>query len=186
MEYNRELFLENLEKVNEHLEECPLPSWDELPEFELYMDQVIMLLGQYLKLYTTDNPEEKFITAPMINNYVKLKIMPAPVKKKYNRVHLAYLIIICSLKQTLSMATIQKIIPYDLDKDQVMNIYKIFAANQKKVMKFTADQVNDIARPIADQSATNPERIHDLLLQIAIFSNITKYLTDKLASIQKS
>jgi hypothetical protein len=129
MEYNRDLFLENLEKVNNHLEEHPLPEWDELPEFELYMDQVIMLLGQYLKLYTTENPEDKFITAPMINNYVKLKIMPAPIKKKYNRVHLAYLIIICSLKQTLSMATIQKIIPYDLEKDQVMSIYKIFAIN---------------------------------------------------------
>ena len=184
MEYNRELFLEGIDKVNTHLSEYPLPDWEELPEFELYMDQVIVLLGQYLRLYTLNNPDDKFITAPMINNYVKLKIMPAPVKKKYNRIHLAYLIIICSLKQTLTMATIQKIIPYDLDCDSVISIYKTFAKNQKKVMSYTAEQINNIAMPIAHQSATNPERIHDLLLQVAIFSNVSKYLTDKLAQIQ--
>ena len=42
---------------------------------------------------------DTIITHSMINNYVKLGIMPAPVKKKYSREHIAYLIIICCLIQ---------------------------------------------------------------------------------------
>lgn len=186
MNYNRELFIQELEKVNDHLSGHPLPEWDNLPEFDLYMDQVIVLLGQYLKLYSMDETEDKFITASMINNYVKLKIMPAPVKKKYNKIHLAYLIIICSLKQTLSMAIIQRIIPYDLETDEVKNIYKDFVENQKKVLKYTIEQVDGIARPIAKQSKDNPHRIHDLVLQLAMFSNITKHLTEKIVDMQET
>ena len=186
MDYNRDLFIDGIEKVNVHLNEHPLPAWEELPEFDLYMDQVIVLLGQYLKLYAIDETDDKFITASMINNYVKLKIMPAPVKKKYNKIHLAYLIIICSLKQTLSMATIQKIIPFDLDEQEVITIYKNFVENQKKVLKFTISQIDDIARPIAHQSAENPGRIHDLVLQLAMFSNITKHLTEKMVKLQET
>lgn len=185
MKYNRELFVDGIEKVNIHLREHPLPTWDELPEFELYMDQVIVLLGQYLKIYALDANDDKFITASMINNYVKLKIMPAPIKKKYNKIHLAYLIIICSLKQTLSMAIIQKIIPYDLEQQQVIDIYKDFVVNQKKVLKYTLEQVDSIARPIAKESQDNPGRIHDLVLQLAMFSNITKYLTEKTVEMQE-
>ncbi len=186
MEYNRDLFIDGIEKVNEHLNGYPLPAWEELPEFDLYMDQVIVLLGQYLRLYATDNTDDKFITASMINNYVKLKIMPAPIKKKYNKIHLAYLIIICSLKQTLSMAIIQKIIPFDLGEQEIITIYKNFVENQKKVLKFTISQVDDIARPIAHQSAKNPDRIHDLVLQLAMFSNITKHLTEKMVRLQET
>ncbi len=185
MKYNRDLFVEGIEKVTAHLNDNPLPLWENLPEFDLYMDQVIVLLGQYLKLFSTDETDDKFITASMINNYVKLKIMPAPIKKKYNKIHLAYLIIICSLKQTLSMATIQKIIPFDLDEQQVITIYKNFVENQNKVLKFTISQIDDIARPIAHQSAQNPHRIHDLVLQLAMFSNITKHLTEKMVRLQE-
>ena len=120
----------------------------------------------------------------MINNYVKLKIIPAPVKKKYSKIHLAYLIIVCILKQTLSIATIQNIIPFDLDEQQVIIIYKNFVKNQKKVLEFTISQVDEIARPIADESAQNPDRIHDLVLQLAMFSNIAKHLTEKIVNLQ--
>lgn len=185
MKYNRDLFIEGIEKVNVHLSEHPLPNWEELPDFELYMDQVIVLLGQYLKIYAMDTDDDKFITASMINNYVKLKIMPAPIKKKYNKIHLAYLIIICSLKQTLSMAIIQKIIPYDLEQQHVIDIYKDFVVNQKKVLKYTLEQVDSIARPIAKESQDNPSRIHDLVLQLAMFSNIAKYLTEKTVELQE-
>lgn len=48
------------------------------------------------------------ITPAMINNYVKSKIIPSPVKKRYSRVHIAYIIIVCVLKQTFSFAVIQR------------------------------------------------------------------------------
>ena len=40
----------------------------------------------------------------MINNYVKLGMMSRPVKKRYSRAHLASLVMVCVLKQTISAA----------------------------------------------------------------------------------
>ena len=67
-----------------------LPYWDELPEIDLYMDQVVALMEKYMSFHKTDE-NTKIITNSMINNYVKLGIMPAPVRKKYSKVHIAYL-----------------------------------------------------------------------------------------------
>ena len=78
-----------------------LPYWEELPNLDLYMDQVIVLMENYFSQYM--EPDTKIITPSMINNYVKLGMMPAPVKKKYSKTHVAYLIIICSLKLSLTL-----------------------------------------------------------------------------------
>lgn len=84
-----------------------LPSWNELPDFELYMDQVISLMQKYLSAYIL--PEDT-LTPSMINNYVKMEILPAPKKKRYNKEHLAKLIVICLMKRQLSLPTINAII----------------------------------------------------------------------------
>ena len=97
-----------------------IPKWNELPEIDLYMDQVIVLMEKYL----TDNSslDTKLITHSMINNYVKLGIMPAPIKKKYSRTHLAYLFIICSLKQVMPISSIKSVIEEKLKKNSISEI----------------------------------------------------------------
>ena len=77
-----------------------LPRWDELPDIDLYLDQVLTLLDKYLGPFLPENGGHA-LTASMINNYVKLRIVPAPVKKRYGRVQLAYLLVIGLLKQVL-------------------------------------------------------------------------------------
>lgn len=47
-----------------------LPRWEDLPEIDLYMDQVIALMRKYLSIFDTDG--EKLLTPAMINNYVKM------------------------------------------------------------------------------------------------------------------
>ena len=96
------------ENVFSNISHHYIPKWNDLPEIDLYMDQVIVLMEKYL----LDNPssETKLITPSMINNYVKLGIMPAPIKKKYSREHLAYLVIICSLKQVMPISNIKEMI----------------------------------------------------------------------------
>ena len=54
-----------------------LPDWESLPRLGLYMDQVILLLTQYLGPLSRGE-ENKPITASIINNYVRLKVMPPP------------------------------------------------------------------------------------------------------------
>ena len=103
-----------------------LPDWESLPELELCMDQVVLLMTRYLSFPPPVGEEEKVITASIVNNYVRMKIMPAPVKKKYSRVHLAYLLVICTLKQSLSIASIQKLMPVGLEEEEVRQIYTHF------------------------------------------------------------
>ena len=83
-----------------------IPRWSELPDFELYMDQILGFLEKHTELFGTTE-KEKIITNSMINNYVKLGLIKAPVKKKYNRSHVANLIMITILKKVLSMNEIK-------------------------------------------------------------------------------
>ena len=61
------------------------PRWQELPEIDLYMDQVVGYLSQKLAVFYDTDDDRRSITATMINNYVKQKIIPPPVKKRYGR-----------------------------------------------------------------------------------------------------
>lgn len=97
-----------LGQICAQLEGHRLPRWEELPDLDLYMDQVLSLIDRYLGSYP--GFDEKGLTASMVNNYVKLSVMPAPVKKKYTRSHLAHLIVICLLKTTLPIADIEQLI----------------------------------------------------------------------------
>ena len=95
-----------------------LPCWEELPDIELYMDQVIFFLEKNLGIFHETFGSEKIVTPSMINNYVKLGQIPPPEKKKYGKQHIAYLLIICTLKQTLDMATIKNIIPVGISIEE--------------------------------------------------------------------
>ena len=90
-----------------------LPRWNELPDLDIYMDQVLSLLSRYLR--GLPGLEEKGLTASMVNNYVKQGILPAPVGKRYNRTHLACLIIITILKSVLPIGSIGRLIAWELE-----------------------------------------------------------------------
>ena len=91
----------------DEIQQYHLPRWDELPDIELYMDQIITLIERYLSPLVGQY-DGKVITPAMINNYVKLNIMPKPLKKRYEREHLAYLIVITILKQTLLITEVKE------------------------------------------------------------------------------
>ena len=105
-----------------------IPRWNELPEIDLYLDQVVGYLEQYLGQYNVSK-EDKIITKTMINNYVKIGIMPAPEKKKYSRQHIAYLIVICVLKQVYSISDIGKLISLTIQYFEISKAYNRFCAN---------------------------------------------------------
>lgn len=90
------------------LKELRLPRFNEIPSIALYMDQLIGYLEETLApLY---EPNEKIITRSMVNNYVKQGVLASASGKKYSRSHIAYLIVICTLKETFSIAEIDRLI----------------------------------------------------------------------------
>ena len=184
MKYQKNEVKECFDVCKTLLSECSLPAWDELPAIDLYMDQVIEILNKYLSglgLFSSENFE---ITRPMINNYVKLKIMPAPVKKKYGRIHLCYIIVICTLKQTLNISTIQKILPTEISEEDVKYIYNSFVVNQQEAFGYMAQQADQIADHILMTKESNPQMIDNLIMQIASSANVLKCLTEKIVSFQ--
>ena len=89
---------------NDEFKTLKLPRWEEFPAFELYIDQVISFVCENLRIFNND--DEPLITAAMINNYVKNGVLHPPVKKKYDRTHLAKLIVICISKRILALSQI--------------------------------------------------------------------------------
>lgn len=146
-----------------------LPYWDELPEIDLYMDQVIVLMEKYLSWYIEENQETKIITPSMINNYVKLGIMPAPIKKKYSRIHIAYLIIICSLKSVIPISEIKNLIERRIASSSIEDLLNFFS----DLFDSTANTVFAINKKFLNKHATCLE---DAALYMAIGSNTSRYL----------
>ena len=103
-----------LQEICEKLSNQRLPRWKDLPDLELYMDQLVSLMRRYLRDYP--GMGDKGLTAAMVNNYVKLKLIPAPQKKKYGREHLAYLLMICVLKPIMPIAAIAAMIEGELEE----------------------------------------------------------------------
>lgn len=179
----------NYSAITDYLEKCrlelpkhSLPGWEQLPSIELYMDQVIEVVNSYVS--GIDGAQA--VTRPMINNYVKLKMMPAPQKKKYGRIHLAYIIVICTLKQGLNISAIQKILPNDIPDEEVRRIYSAFTVNHRKAFEYVLAQAEKIALPVISDEKSNPQNVDDLIMQIASSANILKSFTDKAFEIRKS
>ncbi len=114
-----------------------LPRWEELPDLPLYMDQVLGLIDRYLGSYP--GFDGKGLTAAMVNNYVKLGVMPAPVKKKYTRTHLAHLIVICLLKTCLPIASIQKLVAFELSSTPPEEVYDHFCETFERANRAAAE-----------------------------------------------
>lgn len=93
-----------------------LPRYAELPQLELYMDQVLLILEQALTLELPEpaaepprrgKQKERPLTASMINNYVKQGLIEPPRKKRYTRQQVASLLLICLLKNLLPIADVK-------------------------------------------------------------------------------
>ena len=171
MAYDNATINERLQNWLCGMEQFDLPEWNALPQLDLYMDQIIILLKQYLApLYHGE--EEKAITSSIINNYVRMKIMPAPVKKKYSRIHLACLIMICSLKRSLSISCIQRILPSEHSEESVRHLYSSFVQQDRTVQKTFVHQAKNGTSPLLMDDATN------ILASCAIISNLATGLSE--------
>jgi hypothetical protein len=82
---------------------------EDIPNIDLYMDQVLTFLNQELGTVREVN-EDKAMTKTMINNYTKNQILPPPEKKKYSREHMLNLIFIYYFKNFLGLKDIKSIL----------------------------------------------------------------------------
>lgn len=179
MSYNKELITHKLQRWDRFITDYHLPEWESIPDFGLYMDQVINLLEEYLCFIPNDE-KNKFVTASTINNYVRLKIMPAPVKRKYYRIHIAYLIFILVLKQALSINDVQKLVPLAISEDQIHAIYNNYSDKFRRLALFFNQQVQSTATELLSSDADSDEAVSHLLLESTLISAFSRILAEKL------
>ena len=170
-ELNR-LQQEDLRPWAEQVKAYHMPRYDELPAIDLYMDQVVAILEDCLRLSLRD-AQEKRITPAMINNYVKLKVLPPPVKKRYTRDHLCQLILICLLKQVLSLPEIQRLIAAQLETRDVRAMYDGFCAMQERAV------ISALERAAAQAGGDRS----DMALRIAAEANVGKMIAEKIMDV---
>lgn len=80
------------------------PKWEEIPNIDLYLDQVLLYVNQVCEPISSES--DKGLTASMVNNYVKHGYLTKPDKKKYQRQQIARLIAITTLKSVFSIQEI--------------------------------------------------------------------------------
>ena len=143
-----------------------LPYWDELPEIDLYMDQVIALMDKYLSFHKTDD-NTTIVTHSMINNYVKLGMMPAPIKKKYSREHIAYLIDLIEIR---------------VERTSIEETLNFFS----DLYDSTFNTVLAIGKKFSRKNASEDELFGDTALFMAMGSSHSKYIATEIAKIKRN
>lgn len=162
----------------EEIQQYQLPRWEELPDIELYMDQVITLIERYL-LPLVGQSGNKVITPAMINNYVKLNIMPKPVKKRYQRTHLAHLIVITLLKQVLLITEVKEGIFLQSRICSIPEAYNLFCAEQEKALRTMAKQYQS-ALSGTPNTPTEPVGLDSMGLYMACTAFAGKTFAEKI------
>ena len=181
MQYDKDLVAHKLRRWDKFITDYHLPEWNAIPDLGLYMDQVIVLLEQYLSFIPAPTgTKERFVTSSTINNYVRLKIMPAPVKRKYHRVHIAYLIMILTMKQSISISDVQKVIPPGSSEAEVRAVYENYSEKFRRLALFFNQQVQSGAEGIHTPGQNSDNTVELLVIESALIAGFSKILAEKL------
>ena len=127
-----------LQSILDSLDRIDYIRPDDIPDIELYMDQVTTFMESRLK-NAARNPEvDKILTKTMINNYAKNDLLPPPVRKKYSREHMLLLIFIYYFKGILSISDIQTVLKPITDR--------FFAGNEGLKLETIYNEVFSLER----------------------------------------
>lgn len=171
---------EELEKWLAEISNFKHPELSNLPDIDLYMDQVITYLDRILKPYASD--DSKVLTSSMINNYVKAKLIPAPNGKKYTRNHISYMLIIAALKQILSISDIEKLF-YTQRKKENFSIYNLFKDTYDSTLLKTT---KDFEEKVKNVNVLNEnDELSLLALNLTIEATINKLIAEKIFTLMQ-
>ncbi|KAF1299604.1 fatty acid-binding protein DegV [Enterococcus sp. JM4C] len=156
-----------------------LPKWEELPELDLYMDQVLTLIDRYLS--PVIQPEKHtLLTSSMVNNYVKLGLIPAPEKKRYSKRHVAFLVAITLLKQVLTIPEIKEGILFQGKAVGIREAYNLFCHEQELAIHIAGRQAQGESVAITQQEVP----LEYIAVKAATYSFAAKLLAEKMIELE--
>ncbi len=99
-----------LNSILESLDRIKYIKLEDIPNIDLYMDQVTTFMEKQLRNTVRNPGTDKILTKTMINNYAKNNLLPPPMKKKYSKEHVLLLIFIYYYKGILTINDIQTLL----------------------------------------------------------------------------
>ncbi|KAF0825257.1 DUF1836 domain-containing protein [Cytobacillus firmus] len=159
---------------------------EDIPQIDLYMDQVIQLFENTFGS-TTRNEEEKVLTKTMINNYAKGKLFFPVKNKKYSKEHLILIAFIYQLKGALSINDIKSLLndvntrtaEGKMDLDHFYRLYLDLA--KRNADTFMYDLENQAGRA-ADLNEGQPAQLEKVLLASSLvhMSNLYRKAAERI------
>jgi hypothetical protein len=187
---NGDKLMENMNKVIKKLGLEASLTLEEIPQIDLYMDQIIQLFENKFT-ETKRNEDDKVLTKTMINNYAKGKLIFPIQNKKYSKEHIILMSLIYQLKGALSINDIrvtlaginQKIIKGEMGLDSFYTSY--LNLTRQNVVDFKGDieeRVKDVKEEITEDEKENSPYLEQLLMisSLVHMSNLYRKVAEKL------
>jgi DNA-binding transcriptional MerR regulator len=140
-----------LDSIMASLDRIQYIKLEDIPNIDMYMDQVTTFMERKLRKTTRHQGEDKVLTKTMINNYAKNKLLPPPEQKKYSRDHIICLIFIYYYKGFLSMGDIQTLLEPLKDKHFASDSSLDLGSIYQEILALEKRQVEAIKQDIADK-----------------------------------
>lgn len=181
-----------LKSITESLNRIDYIKAEDIPNIDLYMDQVTSFLDTRLRSTTRNKEEDKVLTKTMINNYAKNDLLPPPVKKKYNKDHMITLLIIYYFKYFLSISDIETIVrplneTYFGKEDSIslVDIYEVLREQEEKQNIAVIDDIKEKYETAAGLFETSDEDEKEVLTMFSFISLLSADVYVKKLLIEK-
>ena len=142
---------ELLQTILQSLEKVEYIKAEDIPNIDLYMDQVLTFMDRKLRSAVRPQTEDRVLTKTMINNYAKNDLLPPPVKKKYSKEHVLMLIFIYYYKGVIPMNEIQTLLQPITDhyfqNGQAFDLESVY----KEVVSLEKEQLEDLKKDVVDK-----------------------------------
>ncbi len=155
----------------------------EIPAIDLYVDQITCLMAEKQK-ESSARYRDRALTKTMINNYSKDGLI-TPVKgKKYSKEQILQMLLVCSLKNTLSIGEIKRILQSvyaaeSFDGDTLESAYEKFLS-VKEYERAELQAVLDRLMASCELDPANDTDLFTLILSLSSFSAYLKNLVQAL------
>ncbi|MBQ8836597.1 MAG: DUF1836 domain-containing protein [Clostridia bacterium] len=159
-------------KTAAELSEFTLPSYDALPDIELYMDQLTGYLNKLLGR-TCRSEDGVPLTPNRVNNYVKDGRIKRPVQKKYDRERIAMLYMLCCTKQNLTLPEASALLSM-LEKEDTAALYEEFRALQEPIVQKCAAELAACEQ--------NEEQMLKKALELTLRSTAERFVAEAIIS----
>ena len=161
--------MDELTALRESLRTRRPVAWEQLPDFALYMGQVLSYMDRQVIPFDGDDG----LTAAMVNNYTKSGLVPRAAGKRYGREHLAYLTAICVLKHVMSTRDMDLLLNEELQGGRtVAQGYGDFCASLDGALTLTAREMERYT----DEAALADAAIHFALISYAAGAASSRYV----------